>query len=79
MLFRSGTPNRLSPTADTGKTLQCVSGVPAWRYPDRFIPAYTTAPESASADTAIKIVVLNSEPAQRYDGYLYIILNSNNA
>lgn len=33
----------------------------------------TTAPESANTSGQIKIVVLSSDPATKYDGYLYII------
>lgn len=36
----------------------------------------TTAPTSANDTGNIKIVVLSSEPAKRYDGYLYIITES---
>ena len=36
------------------------------------IPYLTTAPSSANLD-GIKFVVLNAEPANKYDGYLYII------
>jgi len=39
------------------------------------LPYTTTAPSSANTD-GIKIVVLSSEPATRYDGWLYIILGS---
>ena len=37
------------------------------------LPILTTAPSSANTDGGIKIVVLTSEPATKYDGYLYII------
>lgn len=36
------------------------------------LPYLTTAPSSANTD-GIKIVVLSSEPATKYNGYLYII------
>lgn len=36
-----------------------------------------TAPTSANTDPSLEIVVLSSEPATRYDGYLYIITGSN--
>lgn len=41
------------------------------------LPIHTTAPSSANTEGGIKIVVLSSEPATRYDGYLYIITESN--
>ena len=37
----------------------------------------TTAPTSANTDGNLKVIVLSSEPATRYDGYLYIITGSN--
>ncbi len=37
------------------------------------IPYTTTAPSSANNDGTLKIVVLSSEPATKYSGYLYII------
>ena len=40
------------------------------------IPYTTTAPSSANTDGGIRIVVLTSEPATRYDGYWYIITES---
>lgn len=36
----------------------------------------TTAPNAANTGGGLKIVVLTSEPATKYDGYLYIILGS---
>ena len=42
------------------------------------IPYTTTAPTSANTDGGIRIVVLTSEPATRYDGYWYIITSNNN-
>lgn len=40
------------------------------------LPYLTTAP-SANNTSGLKIVVLSSEPATKYDGYLYIITGSN--
>ena len=37
----------------------------------------TTAPSSANASGTLKFVVLNAEPQNKYDGYLYLILSSN--
>lgn len=39
------------------------------------LPILTTAPSSANTD-GIKIVVLSSEPATKYSGYLYIVTGS---
>lgn len=36
----------------------------------------TTAPSAANTSGLLKVVVLSSEPATRYDGYLYIITGS---
>jgi len=41
------------------------------------LPYLTTAPTSANTTGTVEIVVLSSEPAQRYSGYLYIITGSN--
>jgi len=54
-------------------------------YPQRAITAGfadtvlydTSAPTSANTSGGLKVVVLSSEPATRYDGYLYIITGSN--
>lgn len=37
----------------------------------------TTAPTGPNTSGGLKVVVLSSEPANRYDGYLYIITGSN--
>lgn len=37
----------------------------------------TTAPSSANTSGVLKFVVLSSEPATKYAGYLYIITGSN--
>ena len=41
------------------------------------IPYFTTAPVADNTSGFLKFVVLTSEPATRYDGYLYIITESN--
>lgn len=35
--------------------------------------ALTTAPSSANTDGGYKLVVLSSDPATKYEGYIYII------
>ena len=48
-------------------------------YVDNITPsalAYTTTPPTADNTNGIKIVVLNSAPATKYEGYLYIITNN---
>lgn len=56
-------------TTDNGSFLKISSGQYAL---STGLPILTTAPASANTD-GIKIVVLSSEPATKYDGYLYII------
>jgi len=41
------------------------------------IPYITTAPSSDNTSGKLIFVVLSSEPATKYDGYLYIITGSN--
>ena len=41
------------------------------------LPYLTTAPSAANTDGGLILVVLSSEPATRYDGYIYIITSSN--
>lgn len=43
------------------------------------IPYFTTAPIADNTSGFLKFVVLNTEPATRYNGYLYIIVESQNS
>lgn len=56
-------------TADNGNFLKILAGQFAL---STGLPFTTTAPSAANTD-GIKIVVLSSEPATKYDGYLYLI------
>lgn len=56
-------------TADNGNFLKILAGQFAL---STGLPFITTAPSAANTD-GIKIVVLSSEPATKYDGYLYLI------
>lgn len=44
---------------------------------DGSVPYITTAPSANNTSGRLIIVVLSSEPATKYDGYLYIITGSN--
>lgn len=37
----------------------------------------TTAPSSANTDGTLKLVVLNAEPLQKFEGFLYLIISNN--
>ena len=41
------------------------------------LPYITTAPSAANTDGGLILVVLSSDPATRYAGYIYIITSSN--
>lgn len=43
------------------------------------IPYLTTAPVADNTAGFLKFVVLNAEPATKYNGYLYIIVESQNS
>ena len=64
----SGTPTRLG-IGGAGKLLASTGS--ALAYTDS-LPILTTAPSAANND-GLKIVVLSSEPATKYAGYLYIV------
>ena len=70
----SGTPTRLA--KGSNDYLLGVNGSGNVAYTNS-LPYLTTAP-SADNTSGIKIVVLSSEPATKYSGYLYIITGSNN-
>lgn len=59
-------------TTDNGNFLKILAGQFAL---STGLPFITTAPSAANTD-GIKIVVLASEPATKYDGYLYLVTGS---
>ena len=61
-------------SSDAGKLLAMDSN--GWGILTNNLPVLTTAPSSANTEGGIIIVVLNSEPAQKFSGYLYIVVNS---
>ena len=67
----SGNQTVYSITGTAGKFLGW-NGGPAYAYPGE-LTFLTTAPVADNNNGTIKIVVLSSEPATRYNGYLYII------
>lgn len=69
----SGTPTRLA-KGGNGYLLG-VDGSGNLAYGNS-LPILTTAPVSANTDGGLKIVVLNAEPLQKFDGFLYLILGS---
>jgi hypothetical protein len=66
----SGTPARLA--KGSNHQLLGVNGSGHVGYVSG-LPYSTSAPTSANTEGNLKIVVLASEPATKYDGYLYII------
>lgn len=66
-----GTPTRLA--KGSNGNLLGVNGSGNLAYTDN-LPILTTAPVSDNTDGGIKIVVLTSEPATKYDGFLYLIV-----
>ena len=60
--------------ANVGDLLAC--GTEGRGIVTRNLPILTTAPISANTEGGIIIVVLSSEPATYYDGYLYLIQDS---
>ena len=66
-----GAPTRLA-KGTTGNLLR--AGSTSIEYTDS-LPVLTTAPSAANTD-GIKIVILNSEPSTKYDGYLYLIVSA---
>ena len=57
-------------SSDNGKILGVANGALSAL---QGVPYITTAPSAANTSGTLIIVVLSSEPATKYDGYLYLI------
>ena len=63
------------PSAEAGKLLMADSS--GYCNLTNALPILTTAPSSANTEGGLIIVVLSSEPATKYAGYLYVVVGNN--
>lgn len=70
------TKNKTQVINDSVTALQYPSAVAVSNFVNEGVPYLTTAPVADNTNGKLKIVVLNSEPETKYDGYLYIIVDN---
>lgn len=67
------TDNKVTTITDQSTNVQYPSAAAVYNFVNEGVPYLTTAPTEDNTSGKLKVVVLDSEPVTKYDGYLYLI------